>query len=261
MKLKKLFIILSFIIYSSFCISYNYNRNLPGVKIITRNQWWANVSWLFESNSLYDKFKQRLKNLKKQLIWLNKFNYNEYKKRIEKYKIESKRIEYLHNKFKNEFKIDKVVDYLYETKLWWQLKYHYNKTKIVIHHTAANQSKYKNQEEFIKYLRWIYRFHTFTRWWWDIGYHFVIDPWWNIYEWKYWWEGIIWAHTEYNNPESIWIALAWDFDKEKPTKAQIDSLIKIITALCIKYHINPYKQVIYHKKDLKNKYPYIINIK
>jgi len=70
---------------------------------------------------------------------------------------------------------------------------------------------------------------------------------------------VIWANAKRNNVPSVWIVLIWNFNLEKPIKAQIDSLIKLSTALVKKYNIQPYKKQIYHKSYWK--YPYIQDVK
>lgn len=64
----------------------------------------------------------------------------------------------------------------------------------------------------------------------DLGYNFLIDPYWNIYEWRAGGDSVIWAHTNRNNTPSIGVSLMGNFDKQEPTEQQIKSLITLVTA-------------------------------
>ena len=138
--------------------------------------------------------------------------------------------------------------------IWWT-EYHRNKkTKIIIHHTASDNTTIKTQEDAIAYLQYVYKYHTLTNAWWDIWYNFIIDPFWNIYEGRAGWEWTIWAHAKRNNTPSIWIALIWNFEEVQPTKEAVDSLIKLTAALVKKYGINPNWTTYYFKDSSTNPY-------
>ncbi len=164
-------------------------------------------------------------------------------------------------RFKKEFKLDEIR----RKNIWWawlkrpiSIKKH--KQKIVIHHTAWSLAGINTMSGEIAVIQDIYRFHTFTREWWDIGYNYIIWPLGSIYEGRAWWPDAVWAHASWNNTESIGIALIGNFDKEQPTSGQLTSLNKLLVALGKKYTINPMKDVIYHTFDSTIKSPYIKNI-
>jgi len=254
-KMEKIHYIIYFLSLSFFyLLSFSF-----GINIISRSQRWADESLRYASNPTYKKLleeqKKYIENLKK--------HRNLYKKYLKKQQIEKTRNQYLTNFWTKEFKIDKIIYKINWEKLWWPLQYHYKKTKIVIHHTTNNLTKYKSPNDVKKLLRAIYRRHALKRWWWDIGYNYVIWPFWNIYEWRAWWEGIIWAHAKRNNPASIWIALIGNFNIQKPTKKQIDALIDLLTYLCKKYNINPLQDITWHKPIIwpNAKPPYIKDIR
>ena len=255
---KILFVISIFILFNFIVLSAE--RNLEGINLITREEWGADESWLLSWHEWYDSIIATEESYKDDMIWLKKNNIIKYNSLLENQKKEKDRIDYLYKEFPEELSIDYIKYKLNGVTLWWERFFHHNKTKIVIHHTASSQSKYSTQDEFIKHLIWIYKFHTFTRWWGDIGYNFIIDPWGNIYEWRAWWEGVVWAHLKYNNISSIGIALAWNFDIDNPTQAQIDSMVNLWAALSVKYNINPYDLIDYHRK-WGSEYPYIEDIK
>jgi len=213
------------------------------IKIITRSERWADESLKYASRPEY---KRLLEEQEKYLENLKK-HYEEYQKYLQKQNIAYLRNKYLQQNWLSEIKIDKVIEYENWNKLWWPFQYHYNKDRIVIHHTANDYKKFKNPEEIKKFLRWIYRQHAITNWWWDLGYHYIIDPWWNIYEGRAWWTWVVWAHAIWNNTPSIGIALIWNFEIQKPTKAQLISLIKLILYLSKIYNIDLSKKVYWHK--------------
>ncbi len=248
---KYIFVLLSiFFIWFTFSV----DRNLQWINLISRKERWANEKYLFSN---YEKYKKLLINNKKYIEQIKK-DINKRKKYLEKQKIEEYRRKYLINHWKNQFRIDNKINYISWNKLRRPLMYKKNKTRIIIHHTAWDYKKLKNIDNVKKAIRNIYYYHAIKRWRWDIGYNFIIWPFWNIYEWKKWWESIVWANSKRNNIPSIWIALIWNFNIEKPTNQQINSLIKLLTVLSKKYNINPLSKVTYHKSI--KKYPYIKDI-
>jgi len=209
--MKNLFRLLFLIIFAliSFSVSFWFWRNLSGIKIITRNQRWADNKYLFAD---FDKYKQIILNQKKYLDNIKK-NPKTYRKYLEKQAREKTKERYLLKNWKSEIKVDKVVQKIDDKKLWWGLSYKYYKTKIIIHHTATNYDKLKNVEDVKKLIRWIYYYQAIKRWWGDIWYNFLIWPFWNIYEWRFGWESVVWANSKRNNVPSIWIALIWNFNE------------------------------------------------
>ena len=253
------FLFLMIFVLFSFSVSFWFWRNLLGIKFITREQWWANDKYLFAD---FDKYKEIILNQKKYLEKLKR-NPQAYRKYLEKQAREKTKQRFLLNNWRNEIKADKVIQKIDGKKLWWWIGYKYDKTKIIIHHTATNYDKLKNIEDVKNLIRWIYYYQAIKRWWWDIWYNFLIWPFWNIYEWRFGWESVVWANSKRNNVPSIWIALIWNFNEQKPTKAQIKSLIELVTVLSEKYHIAPMKKVIYHEDGVwkyANKPPYLMNV-
>lgn len=181
--------------------------------------------------------------------------YHKYRENIKKRKT---KINYLETNRLFDVKSDKSVSYFKNKLLRWPLSYKHHKTKIIIHHTADAFSAYPDQESVKKYIRGVYYFHAIKRAWWDIWYNFIIDQFWNIYEWRLGWEDVIWAHAVWNNVSSVWISLIWNFNEENPTQEQFNSLILLSTALAKKYNIDPYQKYTYHK-EIKTA-PYIADV-
>jgi N-acetylmuramoyl-L-alanine amidase len=80
----------------------------------------------------------------------------------------------------------------------------------------------------------------------DIGYHFVIDPYGNIFQGRdLAWQG---AHAGgSNNVQNIGVCLIGNFDEEKPTKAALDRLRRLIDNLRSTWKI-PRSQVFTHQE-------------
>lgn len=229
------------------------DRNLPGVNIITRTQWWADETRRYESQPTYQSILTQRKSYEEYLLRLKEQDLTKYIDLKKKdYDAEQKlqtQNNYLSNNFLNEVKLDKVVDEETGNALRWPNKYKYDKDRIVIHHTAASYDNQNSKEEIMAYIRNTYKYHAFTRAWGDIWYNFLIDKYWNIYEWKAGWEGIVAAHSSWNNASSIWIALIWNFEIQEPTTQQLQSLKTLLVALSKKYKIDPYEEVTYHKES------------
>ena len=91
----------------------------------------------------------------------------------------------------------------------------------------------------------IYRYHAVTRGWGDIGYHYIIDYWGNIYEGRYGGNGVRGAHTYYDrkcdnfNVGSIGILLMGNYEKTEPSKVMYKSLEKLVAWLASTNNLDP----------------------
>ena len=135
--------------------------------------------------------------------------------------------------------------------------YNHHKNKIVIHHTAVDYDPSWTIEDVKKEIQYIYKYHTFNRDFGDIGYNFLIDQMWNIYEWRAGGEWAVWMHASNNNITSIWICLMWNFQKDTPTVEQMEALVNLTTALAKFYHIDPLGYT-YTFSTNSEKEPYVI---
>lgn len=205
-------------------ISFAADRNLPWVTIISRAGWWADESIRFrstprptKSSSTWEKTEAQIKaeNISKiRNAWMAKNFPLEWK------------YEWSNMMFGNHYLI--YPDY-----------YNHHKNKIIIHHTAGDYGVNRTMADVKKEIQQIYKYHTINRDFWDIGYNFLIDQMWNIYEWRAGWEWAVWMHASSNNVASIWIALMWNFEKDTPTVEQMKSLVNLTTAIAKFYHIDP----------------------
>lgn len=91
----------------------------------------------------------------------------------------------------------------------------------------------------------IYRYHTVTRGWGDIGYHYIIDYWGNIYEGRYGGNGVRGAHTYYDrkcdnfNVGSIGILLMGNYEKNQPSEEMYKSLSRLVAWLSATNGLDP----------------------
>ena len=250
------YIVFFFLLVFNFWISFWWN--LEWVNIITREARWADESLRYYSNEAYSDLLKRRDEYRKYLEELYDNDYDKYLEASKSIRINDARNSYLLNNFSDSIVIDNTVTHLDWERLLWPNSYKFNKNSLVVHHTANDLNNFKSQEEVITFLRNIYRSHAVVNWWWDIWYNFIIDPFGNIYEWRSWWEWVVWAHAAWNNVNSVWVALIWNFEYQEPTPAQISSLLDILTSLSIKYSINPFEERYYHKPISYE--PYILDL-
>lgn len=227
--------------------------NLPGVTIISRAQWGANESLRYSnlSKTDRDKISQQKKDEQLQLMRDSQGEWLESKLRDtlqQTYQLQLAN-DYLATTYPNEQSVDAVSESFNGKFLKRPESIHNNKTKIVIHHTAEDYTPLLTggQDVVNKKLQDIYKYHTVTKWRWDIGYNFLIDPAGNIYEWRAGGAGVVGAHAAWNNTSTIGIALMGNFNIQKPTDEQLQALVKLSTALAKKYKINPTAKVDYFK--------------
>ena len=138
--------------------------------------------------------------------------------------------------------------------------FNYHKNKIIIHHTAVDYKPEWTINDVKKQIQDIYKYHTINRDFGDIGYNFLIDQMWNIYEWRSGWEWAVWMHASSNNITSIWICLMWNFQYDKPTVEQMEALVNLTTAVAKLYHIDP-KWYTYTFSINTEKEPYVVATK
>lgn len=115
--------------------------------------------------------------------------------------------QYAMDHFPNDILNDKTIGIENGNDLWRPLQYKYNKSKIIVHHSAGSMATIKTESDMKALLQSIYKYHSFTHGWGDVGYHFIISPGGVIYEGKAGGEGIVGAHASWNNTPSLGIAL------------------------------------------------------
>ncbi|HKL43815.1 MAG TPA: N-acetylmuramoyl-L-alanine amidase [Candidatus Absconditabacterales bacterium] len=233
------------------------DRDLPGIEIISRAERGADETMRLESNA---KFQGFLKSREKMEA-LKATDYDAYIQKysgyIEKSYHSQMANDYLKQHYFDEIDLDWTNRDYNGDELRWPEYHKNNKTKIIVHHTASDNSILKNKSDVLEYLSGVYRYHTINNGRGDIGYNFIIDPFGNIYEGRAGGEGVVGAHAKRNNTPSVGISLIGNFENVKPTKEALDTLVKLSAAIAKKYNINPYSRVNYHR-DSKDA-PYIVS--
>ena len=205
-------------------IGFAADWNLPGVTIISRAQWWADESIRFRSTPRPTSTSQKWEKTEEQIKAEN---------------ISKIRNAWMAKYFPLERKYEGSNLMFWNHYLIYPDYYNHHKNKIIIHHTAKDYGSNWTMEDVKKDIQQIYKYHTINRDFGDIGYNFLIDQMWNIYEWRAGWEWAVWMHASSNNVASIWIALMWNFEKDTPTVEQMKSLVNLTTAVAKFYHIDP----------------------
>ena len=145
------------------------NWNLPWVKIITREERWADDSIRIRKTQNNSNTSSATTQTPAQ---------------IEVARISSVRNARMAKNYPNARKYEKSVTMTWD-KYWIYPDYfNYHKTKIIIHHTATDYDPNWTKKEIMEQIQLMYRYHVIDRDFWDIGYNFIIDQLWNIYEWK-----------------------------------------------------------------------------
>lgn len=117
--------------------------------------------------------------------------------------------------------------------------------RIIIHHTGEKSVYWK--KNWIKYMQNLYKMHAIDNGWDDIGYNYLIDMDWNVYEWNSGGKYVIWAHVFWHNFWSVGISLMsnWVY-----TKKQLESLISLIKFTAKEYDIDITQPQEVRKADL-----------
>jgi len=141
--------------------------------------------------------------------------------------------------FADEIRIVKSVDIdpNSKKKLIWPLEYTENVEKVIIHHSAGRSPSCSEEEEFLKS---IYRFHTVTRGWGDIGYNYVVGPCsGKIYEGRAGGFAVKGAHAGKFNAKTIGIMVMGNFENDEVRPIVIDTLVDLVKYLGEKYGFWP----------------------
>ncbi len=104
---------------------------------------------------------------------------------------------------------------------------------IIIHHTAGPQDANGATD-----VANIWADHAIDQGWGDIGYNFLIDTRGTIYEGRAGGSTVAGGHTIGYNYGAIGISLIGNFDVQKPSKAMLNSLVRLVTQLSNQFGIN-----------------------
>lgn len=138
----------------------------------------------------------------------------------------------------HEYQLDELM-----VRLHGSLPFTRKINTIHIHHTAEpNKRNYKGLET----IKNIYQYHTKTRGWSDIGYHWLISP-----------EGTIWVGRDPNrdpasitnyNKGALAIALIGNFDTEILEEPQKITAIELTKFLLSTFQLEAEKSIFFHKE-------------
>jgi len=234
---------------------FSKDWDLPGIDLITRSEWGADESLRYAVRPEYQAMLKAREEEKLRIKKLKEEDFEEYLKIQQKSYERKMANQYLIDNFADEYSFDEIREYYNGNELRTPEYINNNKTKIIIHHSAADNSKIKTKADAIAYLKKTYKFHALTRWRGDIWYNFIIDPFGNIYEGRAGGEWTVGMHVKWNNTPSLGIMLMGNFEIQKPTDKQIESLIELSTILSAKYGINPNEKT-YYSRDIKSA-PYL----
>ena len=205
---------------------------VQAVNIIERSEWWANEEFRYRESSYWQDI--IAKRAAKKSYPASEASKAAFAKQQ---RVDS----YLVNNFADDLEIiDSEYSFWWNKLAWPEKKTKYVKS-IVVHHT---HSEYESSDQWILD---IYRYHSISRQWWDIGYHYLIWYDGEIYEWKAGWDYVIWAHAKNNNFSTVWIALMWEFEHNEVPEAQLESLSQLVKHLTEKYGIDLSKRFPIHK--------------
>lgn len=152
--------------------------------------------------------------------------------------------------FPDEFETEHVQRTEAGKKLIWPYQYSKKVRKVVIHHTAETGVKKGRAADEV--MRAIYRYHSVSRGWGDIGYHYVIAPDGTIYEGRAGGESVVGGHVYCNNVGTIGVALMGNFNEDDPTGPQIVALGKLLPRLALKYELDLTTESWFHGAKTSN---------
>lgn len=109
--------------------------------------------------------------------------------------------------------------------------------RITIHHTSGHYPE--NLKDSIKEIQFIQDYHQNARDWNDIGYHFLVDPFGNIFEGRP--LKAVGAHVKYHNIDNIGISVMGDYQpssEDKVSTNTLNAIIEIASYLKDNYNIS-----------------------
>lgn len=161
-------------------------------------------------------------------------------------------------KFQSELGISYVKEYSPDGSiLTWPLQYMKTLRKFVIHHTDSeirdiNGDNRMDNLDYKGIVRAIYRYHTITRGWGDIGYNYIIDPLGNIYEGRYGGDKVIGAHAICFNNGTMGISIIGNYQENDISEPALQALISLLARKAKAYNIDPEGSSLMRGKKLAN---------
>lgn len=221
-------------IIALFIISYQlWYASWP--TIITREQWWADETFTHMESSHWQKIIENRKNKVYPVV----------SKAVRKKQQEDnkKKTDYINENFSDQFTITQKITHDDSGEaLAWKIEKSDYVNAIVVHHTHSEYSdSYTGIQE-------IYKYHTLSRQWWDIGYNYVIGYDGEIFEWRKWGDYTSAAHSKWNNISTVGIAIMGNYESKGINSLQYTSLELLIQELTQRYGIDLSKDYYYNSE-------------
>ena len=143
-------------------------------------------------------------------------------------------------------------------ELWWPQTYSSQVAKIVIHETASDNDRdlngdgRQNEEDAAVTVRGIYYNHAIWRGWGDLGYHFLIDQFGNIYEGRAGGSAVVGAHVYCANIGTVGISFIGAFETAPPSVAATDAAVELLAELSQLYDLDLTARSHWHGKNTPN---------
>src|SRR4030042_883550 len=125
---------------------------------------------------------------------------------------------------------------------------YFNIERIIIHDMGCDVNDLgcnDKERDPIELIQGIYRYHTITKGWGDIGYHYIIDYWGNIYEGRYGGNGVRGAHTYYDrkcdnfNVGTVGILLMGNYENTQLSEIMYKSLARLVAWIAFSNSLDP----------------------
>ena len=195
--MRKIFVLL-FLFFCSFLNTFAFDKP----QIITRQEWWADDSFMDKNWPEWKKIYESIEKAKAK---------PKTPEQIEKENKAREKTKEINRILVNDYREDNEITDTQTTYNWkelvWPIEHSKKIRAIVVHHT---HSTFKNSYEWI---RSVYKYHSLTNGRWDIGYNFLIWINWEIFELRSWWETADWAHALRIIRQTIGISIFWNYDK------------------------------------------------
>ncbi len=114
---------------------------------------------------------------------------------------------------------------------------------ITVHHDGMSPFYESSERASAQRIESIRRYHSDTRNWGDIGYHYVIDRSGRVWEGRP--IGYQGAHVANHNPGNVGVLLLGNFERQTPAEAQLDALRQNVSWLMRQYNV-PVNRVLTH---------------
>lgn len=194
-------------------------------KIISRSEWWADETMRYADSGHWKQ---------KYPAYLQYLARPKTQAELDAIYLDKARVDFLKKHFPDTTKTMSLSRYENGHLLVWPIQKVKKVNRIVLHHTAESMESAANDEEV---LRAIYRYHTLSRQWGDIGYHYIVGQRGNIYEGRAWGDYVVASHVQYNNMGTIGIATMGNFQKMVLNRDQQNGLEEAIMFVAKKYGI------------------------